>query len=95
MTKYEIRWIRQDDPPPFAVGDTVRNAPGYRRMKTPTAVVTDVYYYPGAGWAARVQDETGEAIVGFMAYVYDLVSRGPNYESGHAADLAALFGVQP
>lgn len=94
---YHDRYIREEDPPPFDVGDTVRTILYFRgnnfMLATPTGVVTRCYYYPGAGWACRVRDELGEEGRDLMARVFEPVGPGARGTSGHAAEIAALFGV--
>lgn len=87
-------WLRRDDPPPFGVGDRVRCHPQYPDhglRGDGVGEVVAVYYHDGAlGWAARVRRPDGRESTDYMAFVFEPAGVA-GYESGHAADLAALF----
>lgn len=97
-------YLLEDDVPQFQVGDVVRAA---RRPKEyedepecfeidgladgELAVVEDVHFIAGCGWAASARGQTyGELAEDYMAYVFELVAPAV---PDHTAEIAGIFGL--
>lgn len=89
-------WMREEDRPPFTVGDTVRNYVAADHDFSDNGLnpgecgVVETLYWTD-GWIAAVRgNDTGELGEEYMAYVFELVAPAT---PDHAAEIAALFGV--
>lgn len=93
MSKY----LREDDPPPFGVGDRVRFTRIYDFINGGEGTVMRVRHGE-YGWVAEVrwdhphhhlsrQDDAR------MAFALELAEPARGFAPGHAADLATAFGL--